>query len=97
MNEASNYGQHYWCVRLPQSLTQESNDVEGTVSDVAEIYLWADTCTVLPSGAVEFSRAAKDEKTGEQVRHVNLALAPGEWICVYAADVEDRHAVAVES
>ena len=91
------YGQYYWCVRLPQSLTQESNDVEGTVSDVAEIYLYADTCGILPSGALEFRRVAQDDKTGDQVSYINLALAPGEWICVYAADVEDRHAVAVES
>ena len=97
MKEASSYGQRYWCVRIPASLSEESENDEGILSDTTELYLYADTCIVLPSGAVEFRRVTKDERTGEQADCLNLAFAPGEWICTYEADPEDGAAVAVES
>jgi len=94
MQEPSAFGQYYWCVKIQQVLSERS---EGTLSDTTEMYLFADVCTVLPSGALEFRRVTKAEQTGEQVNHITLALAPGEWICVYTADLENGHALAVES
>jgi len=97
MKEASEYGKNYWCVKIPQELSEESENIEATLSDTSELYLYADTCVILPSGALEFRRACKDEVTGEKSDIINLAFAPGEWVCVYAAELEDGSAVAVES
>ena len=96
MQEATSYGRHYWCVKIPQGLS-DGTAVDATLIDATEIYLYADTCTIHPSGSLEFKRVAKDEDTGEQVSFINFALAPGEWILVYAANVSDRSALAVES
>ncbi len=96
MQEASGYGQNYWCVKIPQGLSEESA-TEGVLSEATELYLYADTCTILPSGALEFRRTAKDERSGEQASYMNLALAPGRWIVAYLASVDDGHALAVES
>ncbi len=100
MTEPSAYGRFYWCVRIPQILgeqAEETGQLEGTLAAAAEIYLYADECIVHSSGSLEFKRVRKDEGTGETVRHTNMALAPGEWICVYQADIDDGHALAVEA
>ena len=95
MQDASSYGRYYWCVRIPQS---PSADIEGTstVSNSTDIYLYADTCQILPSGAVEFKRVTKDEQTGEQIEQISMAFAAGEWILVFAASTADGSALAVE-
>jgi hypothetical protein len=100
MREPSAYGRYYWCVRIPQVLSQEiekSGVIEATVAAPVEIYLYGDECAVSPSGALEFRRVKRDKKTGEEVTVINMALAPDEWICAYEADPEDGHAVAVEA
>jgi hypothetical protein len=100
MKEPASYGSHYWCVKIPQSLQEEvekSEEIQGTLAAPAEIYLYADYCEILPSGALEFRRYKKDKKTGEKISVLNMALAHMEWICVYEADIDDGHAVAVEA
>jgi hypothetical protein len=96
MQEASSYGKRYWCVKIPQSLS-DGTAIEATLSDATEIYLYADTCSVHESGALEFERVEKDENTGERSTLINFALAPGEWMFVYEASVSDRGALAVET
>ena len=100
MTEPSAYGKFYWCVRIPQLLGEEAGEteqLEGTLVAPAEIYLYADECVSHASGAIEFTRIRKDEATGELVRHINMVLAAGEWICAYQADIDDGHALAVEA
>lgn len=96
MQEASTYGRKYWCVKIPPGLS-EDNASEGLLSQGTELYLYADTCSILQSGALEFRRVDKDEQTGEQVSYINLAFAPGKWIVVYLASPDEGHALAVES
>jgi hypothetical protein len=96
MEEPSSYGKRYWCVKIPQALS-DGTAIEATLADATEIYLYADSCTIHRSGALEFTRVDTDEKTGEQATYINFALAPGEWVFVYEAATSDRGALAVET
>lgn len=58
--------------------------------DGNEIYLNADRAEVQPSGALVMVAGGGEEGI------VNLALAAGQWVFVYAASVIDGHAVAVQ-
>ena len=97
MKESSSYGNNYWCVKIHEIMCETCEEDDGTVTDPAEIYLYADTCDVLPSGALEFRQITRNEKTGETASSLNMAIAPGEWICVFSADVDDGRALAVEA
>ena len=97
MGDPSSFGRYYWCVKIPAGLSEEGENDEGVFTDTSELYLYADTCTILQSGALEFRRSVKDENTGAQISCLNLAFAPGEWVCAYEADREDGVAAAVEA
>lgn len=62
------------------------------VEDLArdrEIYLMADEVRLV-DGALSFVRS------GKEVEQINLLIAPGKWLAVYAASLIDGSAVAVE-
>jgi hypothetical protein len=90
MNEATDYGNFYWCVKVPK-----------TMSKSGEIYVFADEVQFQLDGSVLFLGYGWDNsvhphvKTRETLR-VNLALAPKSWTGVYAASCMDGHAIAVE-
>jgi len=97
MKEASTFGRNYWCVKISNTVYERVDEEDAKVTDPTEIYLYADTCEVLPSGALEFRYSGVDRQTGKVSSVLNMAFAPGNWICVYAADIEDGTALAVET
>ena len=90
MSDSSTYGQFYWCVKTPK-----------TISQSGEIYVFADEVKFNQDGSVLFlgyrwdTNARPRVKTEEEL-HVNLALAPKAWTAVYAASCICGGAVAVE-
>lgn len=81
MRDTTKYGDYYWCVKVPK-----------TISANGKIYLMADRVVFSPNDAILFVRNARD---GEPDL-CNLSLAPGQWLAVYAASMIDGSAVAVE-
>lgn len=80
--DTSKYGRYYWCIKVPESVGKNG-----------EIYVHADACEVLPHGDLLLKRVKPE---GEDNYEVNLALASGQWIAVYAASLIDGGAVAIE-
>jgi hypothetical protein len=79
MRQTDKYGRYYWCVGVPESICPDK-----------QIYLHADSCTIMPNGALSF-----DRKRGKYLQ-TNLALAPEQWYYVFAASVIDGAAVAID-
>lgn len=65
--------------------------VKTPLSKSGEIYAHADEARVLPDGTLSLVRL-QDGK----VKYINLAIAPGQWTAMYAANVLDGSAVAVQ-
>lgn len=80
MSESKNYGQFYWCVKVPKSISLNG-----------EIYVWADLVRIDQSGCLIFVRCDSDESD-----QINLALPPGNWISIFSASIFDGHAIACE-
>lgn len=96
MSEPGNYGQKYFCVKVPQNIS-----VDG------EIFLHADYARVDENGTLTFygqfypfneklelSRPDYENAAGDEV--ALLTLSRGSWSLYYAASVLDGHAVAVD-
>ncbi len=97
MKEPNTYGKNYWCVKINEAYCEEHEGEEGLITDPTEIYLYADTCEVLPSGALEFRCNTKDDQSGKKMSLINMCFASGEWVHVFSANVEDGRALAVET
>lgn len=97
MSEPSSYGKNYWCVKINEAYCEAHEGEDGLVTDPTEIYLYADTCEVLPSGALEFRYNTKDDQSGKKMSLINMCFAPGEWVHVFSASLDDGRALAVET
>lgn len=51
MRGTERYGQYYWCVKVPESISSDG-----------EIYLYADKCMILPDGTIQFIGIKDDEE-----------------------------------
>jgi hypothetical protein len=79
------YGRYYWCIKVPKSLSTNG-----------EIYIHADKPVIHPNGELELVGAFREYVDSPPQREApNLILAPGQWLCIYAASVIDGSAIAV--
>ncbi len=84
MSDASKYGSKYFCIRL--------TDKKGT-----EVYVYADDVRVEASGTLVLIGGYRTEtKIPDDGPQTNLAFAPGQWACIYAASAIGGAPVAVE-
>lgn len=81
MADPEKYGQFYWGVKVTQGISEDG-----------EIYVHADEVQVLPNGAAVFVGSGHDAHPPQQ----NLILAPGSWLVIFAASIEEGSAIAVE-
>ena len=81
----SKYGRYYWCIKVPESLSADG-----------EIYIHAEKPIIHPNGELELVGAFREYLNSPPERELaNLILAPGQWLCIYAASVLDGSAIAV--
>lgn len=90
MSSPEQYGQVYYCVKVPESVAPDG-----------EIYVHADHVGLSPDGSIILHGTfSSDIEVPNQVDEpkstANLILAAGQWIAMYAASQIDGSAVAVE-
>jgi len=80
MRNTAKYGKYYWCIKVIPNISPDG-----------EVYLMADRVDTTPDGSIRFIH---DRDDGTSC--INLLLASGKWIAVYAASVLDGSAIAIE-
>lgn len=80
--DTAQYGEYYWCIKVSEDMSEDG-----------EIYVYADTCRVMPNGELVCLGHRNKKFEGEYI--INIAVAPGKWNAVYAADILDGAAIAV--
>lgn len=80
MSQSKEYGRYYWCIKVPHS-----------VSESAEIYVYADVHHVDPSGTLVMLRNTEGGK-----QQATLALAAGSWYAFYLASETEGTPLSVE-
>ncbi|MEH1866589.1 MAG: hypothetical protein V7K69_16505 [Nostoc sp.] len=84
MSDTSRYGKYYWCIKVTKDLSKDG-----------EIFVMADEVKS-QKGVLFCTRKVVDDNSQEIKDQINLAIASGKWLAVYAASVMDGAAVAVE-